>query len=286
MEITVPAKVNLYLNVIRKMDDGYHEIETLFEKISLADTISISPSREGTTISCDDESIPTDEGSLLGQTVKLFSEKAECAPVNIFLTKRIPVAAGLGGGSSDAASLLKGLNSLNRENLSNKELIEIGKRLGADVPFFLQEASFALGRQRGDEIEPVASSIKLWHVLVNPPFEVSTKYVYNSINPSDLTKREPVDRMMSTFLSEGDVLSLAKNLHNDLQPIVLRKFSDIHNVLTELNNTGPQGVLLSGSGPTVFGVFAEEEEARSAEQKLKEIFPQDKGWGIFVAETF
>ncbi|MDP8299945.1 MAG: 4-(cytidine 5'-diphospho)-2-C-methyl-D-erythritol kinase [Candidatus Tantalella remota] len=286
MKITAPAKINLYLEVLSKRDDGFHEIETLFERISLSDEISVEFAQGPTRITCSDSGIPTGEDSLLYRTVSAFNEKtSKKASFVIDLKKNIPVAAGLGGGSTDAASLLLALNELSGYPLDNKELTEIGRSLGADIAFFLTDCRFAMGRRRGDVIETLESQLEMSHILVNPPFGVSTKEVYNNISGFTLTKKKGVDRMFSAFLKRRDIEGLAENLHNDLQTLVLRDFPVLAGVFSEMKKAGSRGSLLSGSGPTVFGIFDTDKTDEAAE-KLKKVFPAREGWQVLVARTY
>ncbi len=286
MKITAPAKINLYLNVLCERDDGFHEIETLFERISICDEISVEFAQGTTRITCSDPGIPTGEGSLLDNIVRAFNEKtSKKASFTIDLKKNIPVAAGLGGGSSDAASLLRGLNELSGYPLEDKELMTIGQSLGADIAFFLTDCRFAIGRRRGDVLETLESQLEIGHILVNPPFEVSTKEVYNNISAFTLTKKKGVDRMFTAFLKDRDLGGLAENLHNDLQTLVLRDFPVLEKVFSELKKAGSKGSLLSGSGPTVFGIF-EGDKIGEAAEKLKKVFPAPEGWQVLVARTY
>ncbi|MFH1665794.1 MAG: 4-(cytidine 5'-diphospho)-2-C-methyl-D-erythritol kinase [Candidatus Omnitrophota bacterium] len=287
MDIAAPAKVNLYLKVVRKLDDGYHEIETLFERVSIFDRISIEPVNGPTTITCDDPSIPVDETSLLGRTVRLFNdETSRDLNFKVRLEKQIPVSAGLGGGSSDAAALLKGMNELAGFPLEKARLLEISRVLGADVPFFVSGYSFAYGRGRGDILRGVEMrSSRIEHVLINPPLRVSTKEVYGKVSAFGLTKNRGVAKIPSAFSSAETIDDLAKNLCNDLQTIVLREFPLLSRVFSGLRSVGAKGVLLSGSGPTVFGIF-EKGEAMTAGEKMKKAFPEKDGWKVYTADTW
>ena len=286
MVFTAPAKINLYLEVIGKMDDGYHEIDTLFERISILDRIEIEPSRDGrTVIRCGDSRVPTGEDSLLDRTIKFFREASgKTEDFNVSLEKNIPVSAGMGGGSSDAATLLKGLNEMTGFPLEEDELLGIGRRLGADVPFFLAGCSFARGTGRGDIVKELGKRQDLWHVVVNPPFEVATKDIYNKTSAFTLTKDRGVDKMISAFLSGNNIKGIAENLRNDLQGIVLREFPSLEQVFSELRGTGAEGVLLSGSGPTVFGIFTREQAEKAAET-VQRVF-SGEGWRVYVAQTY
>ncbi len=285
MILTAPAKVNLYLRVISRREDGYHEIETLFERVSLFDRVSIEPAEDRTIISCDDEKVPTDGDSLMARTVDAFRDRTgEKGHFRIGLEKNIPVSAGLGGGSSDAAALLKGLNELTGSPLEDNSLRDIGAVLGADIPFFLSDCSFALGTGRGDVISVVDTETSIRHIIVTPPFGVSTKDIYDKASAFDLTEERGVDRIITAFLKENDAKNIAENLRNDLQQIVLRDFPVLEEVISELREAGAQGVLLSGSGPTVFGIFGRT-EAIQAEKLIRQAFRAEEGWRIFAAKT-
>lgn len=285
MEMTAPAKINLYLNIVDKRDDGYHDIDTLFEKVSICDKLVVEKYGKATEIICDQPLVPTGRDSLMMRAVDAFNRfSGQEHAFRVILEKNIPVGAGLGGGSSDAAALLKAINILTGTPLSKSELIEIGAELGADIPFFLHNTSFAYGRNRGDAIEEVETDLELWHIVINPPFETSTKDMYGKWTRFGLTKDNRVDRIFSTFLREKNVQGIADNLHNDLQRIALEEFPDIRPVFSELEKYGSKGTLLSGSGPTVFGIF-DRDQVISAKEKIEKIFPAGKGWKIFIAST-
>ena len=286
MDFSAPAKINLYLNVTGKRTDGYHEIETLFERITIFDQIEVDISPHPTVIETSDPSIPVDESSLLGRTVSLFREELNIGNnYKIHINKGIPVGSGLGGGSSDAAYLLKGLNEISGRVLDKGKLVEIARTLGADVPFFLEEASFCIGKERGDVVKKVNSDLKMAHIIVNPPFSLSTKSVYSRLEGFGLTKEGALDRMFTAFLEEGDSSGIAQNLRNDLQTVVLREFPVLDRVFFALRELGSIGELLSGSGPTVFGIF-DDEKAPEALEEVKKFFTQEEGWRVYLAHTY
>ena len=286
MIFRAPAKVNLYLEVIRRREDGYHDIETVFERVSIFDEISIEPASGVTTIKCDDPSIPTDEKSLMAGAVSAFKAKSGVEGYfDIEVKKKIPVAAGMGGGSSDTATILIGLNHITGSPLSPDALAAIGGSLGADIPFFLSGSSFAYGTGRGDIIYPLSGRTEIWHVIVNPPFGVPTKGVYGKLSAFSLTKKRSVDKIFSAFLGKNDIEGIAGNLRNDLQTIVLQEFPVLKQVLSALTETGAKGVLLSGSGPTVYGIF-DRETAEKAADDMRRSFRKEDGWRIFAAKTY
>ncbi|MFB3925205.1 MAG: 4-(cytidine 5'-diphospho)-2-C-methyl-D-erythritol kinase [Syntrophales bacterium] len=258
-----PAKVNLLLHVLGKRQDGYHDLATLMQKISLYDEILFIPTGTGIKVTCPDSSLPEDERNIVYRAARaLFSRVSESPGIEIVIKKRIPVAAGLGGGSSNAATTLVSLNELFRFNLSPHDLIEIGATIGADVPFFIfGNAAWAFGI--GDRLEPAGKIPPMWFVLVNPGFEISTKMVYENLNLG-LTK-EMIQFNIPKFFSLEDI---AGRLWNDLERVTL----SLHPALKELKGllieNGALGSLMSGSGPTVFGVFAGRQDAEKAHRAL------------------
>ena len=286
MVFTAPGKINLYLKVIQSRDDGYHEIETLFEKISIFDEISIDFSGNTTFIVCDDPRVPTDKNSLLGRAARMFSEKSgKDDKFSISVKKIIPVSAGLGGGSSDAAALLKGLNEMTEYPLDKETLLDIARELGADIPFFMEKYSFAYGTGRGDIIKNADMDLNISHILINPSFEVSTRDIYGKTAAFGLTNSNGIDTMVSTFSGINNIKRLAENLHNDLQTIVLHDFPVVEEILSILKKTGAEGVLLSGSGPSGFGIFSRD-KIEHAREALERDLSDKNAWRIYVADTY
>lgn len=286
MLVTAPAKLNLYLAVTGRREDGYHQIETLFEKISISDRLNIELSSKGDKLTSSDPGVPLGEDSLLGKTISAFrgaSDQQVCFRVD--LEKNIPSSAGLGGGSSDAAALLKGLNALTGYPLDKDALMLIAGALGADVPFFIEESPFALGRGRGDIIETVETGLEIAHVVINPPLKTSTKEIYGKVSGLNLTKHDAWDRMLNSFLIERDIDGIARNLRNDLQQIVLQEFPILDRVLSALGSRGAKGFLMSGSGPSVYGIFDRDRVAEAA-ISLKKDFPASNGWRVYTAYTY
>ncbi len=285
MEIMAPAKLNLYLRVFGRREDGYHDIGTLFERVSIFDRILLEISGLATKIEAFGADIPTDPDSLLMRIViafKLASENRSHFSVKI--EKNIPVAAGMGGGSSDAAALLLGMNDITGNPLSVEKLAEIGGKLGADIPFFLKNVSFGLGTKRGDEVQGIETDMKLGHIIVNPPLKVATKDVYRRVSGFNLTKEEAWATMLTLFLGKRDLTGLSFYLRNDLQQIVLREFPLVGDVVFFLKEIGAKTALMTGSGPTVFGIF-DDGFLEKAEKKAKEHFPEEKGWKVYSAHT-
>jgi len=273
MKIKAPAKINLSLRVTSKREDGFHEIITLMQPLSLSDFITITvKSGEGITITCDDPEIPTDGRNLVHKAVRMFLDVAGLnRKVHIDIEKRIPVAAGLGGGSSDGAATLLALNELTGEVLSDLQLFDIAAKIGSDVPFFLLRGSAVAGG-RGEILRAVKLP-EYSYILINPGFGVSAAWAY-----SNLTLTETSHNIRITDLEErGAALlerpsSVVDILENDLERAVLAQHPEIAELLLALKECGAGGALMSGSGPTVFGLFLSEAGAALALEALKERF--------------
>jgi len=271
-----PAKINFILNVIRKREDGYHDIASLMQQISLFDEMMFAPTAHGITVRCPGSNLPENEGNIVYRAAKaLFAKMAYPGGIHITIRKSIPVAAGLGGGSSNAATALLTLNELMAFGLDTAELIPLAARLGADVPFFIfQKAAWAFGI--GERLEPARDIPQAWLILINPGFELSTKTVYEKLNLR-LTNA-PNHYSIPRFYTVHD---LAAGLHNDLEKVSLQLHPSLRNIKELLMQNGALGALMSGSGPTVFGIFEDESAAVDAEKNIRTA----GAWSIFRAKT-
>jgi len=279
-----PAKVNLYLEVLRKRPDGYHDIETIFEKIGLFDIIAIRPHKEGIKITTDNAALPADNRNLAYKAAELLFKKARFrGGVWIAIKKKIPIAAGLGGGSSNAATTLLGINRLFKLGFRQDELIELGRQLGADVPFFLYNAPFAVGTGKGDRISPLYNDINIWHIIVTFNFGVQTAGVYKSLNLK-LTPRQDGVKMTLPFVIKNDIENLGVSLYNKLEEAVLTRFDIINTAKTLLLEEGAYGAVLSGSGPTVFGIAKRREEAIAVKNRIRQKL-SSRGCEVLVSKT-
>ncbi len=266
------------------MADGYHGIRTLFERISLGDEIEISRARQGIRVECDSKEVPTGPQNTAYRAARLLKERYGITDgVRIRIQKRIPVAAGLGGGSSNAASVLLGLNRFWKLHLSRKTLLKLASRIGSDVPFFVLETPFALGVGRGDRLRPVVGpSKKIWHCLVKPSFGISTKAAYQALPAAALTAQKADVRMTLHSIQKGRLKSLAKLLTNSLEATRNKRLTAILKLKNELMESGALDSIMSGSGSCVFGIFASRDQALKAAQKLRRV----AGRQVFVASTF
>lgn len=288
MRLLSPAKVNLYLRILSKRKDGYHNIETLFERIRLFDDITLLPAASGIHLKTAGADIPDGPQNLVYRAALLLKESCGVKKgVRIRLRKRIPVSAGLGGGSSNAATTLLGLNRFWKLGLGRKRLLELGAQLGSDVPFFLLETSFAIGRGRGERLEKLRGP-KLWHCLVKPDFGISTQEAYaawarrNSRHHPSLTPPRGDVKMLLHSWQKGGWGQVSQLLNNSLEVILNKRFTEIEKIKRALSDRGAVGSLLSGSGSSVFGVFQNSKKAHAAARSLK----KNKRWRVFVASTF
>jgi 4-diphosphocytidyl-2-C-methyl-D-erythritol kinase len=279
MKILSPAKINLRLEVLRKREDGYHEIRGIFQKITLTDEIEISLTHgEGITLSCSDPELPRGEGNLAFKAAELIlSRTKRMAGIKITINKKIPLSSGLGGGSSNAASVLIALNQMLELHLSSEQMMDMGKRLGADVPFFLfGETALATGI--GEKLTAMVIQPRLYLVLVNPGIPISTAFAYQRLN-RELTNRKNDTINIPTKIDElPDLISL---LSNDFEEAIFHLYPEIKEIKERLILEGARGSLMSGSGSTVFGIFGSREEAMGACQRLA----LETHWKLFLAES-
>lgn len=280
---SAPAKVNIFLRITGRRPNGYHDLESLMTPLALADVLMIrreTGAREELEFKMDGAALAPDDENIVVRAVKAYREASseKLGVINITLKKIIPIAAGLGGGSSDAASALLALNFLADKPLPMPVLAAIGVRLGADVPFFLHEKP-CLARGIGEMLTPLAVSKSYGVVLVNPNFAVSTRWVYENLDLALTAKArgETID-MSEEKLAQGDWSTL---LQNDLERVTVSKYPQLEEIKAALKSLGAKGALMSGSGPTVFGLFAGEAQAKNAAQSLA----KQERWKVFATKT-
>jgi 4-diphosphocytidyl-2-C-methyl-D-erythritol kinase len=302
MILYAPAKVNLYLGVLGRRPDGYHTIETVFERIALFDKITLRSRTAGNgavaqgkddpiKIVSDHSDVPTGRSSLVYRTVEYFMRRFGISgSVDIRIFKRIPIAAGLGGGSSDAACILTGLDKLWGLSLEKERLVELGKMLGSDVPFFVYNSSFAAATGKGDEITPLDWSARLWHLVISLPAQSLSKDVYGIFakeSSSDLTREPRINKILPPDSRTVDVNTVKRMQKNDLEQIVLRREPAVARLKNTLQNIGAGCSFVSGSGPSVVSVFSKRKEAIRVQELLIRHYPavERKGWQMFVVPT-
>ena len=269
------AKINLSIDVIGKREDGYHIVEMIMQTIDLYDDIKLKELEEDNIIIKSECSyIPLNEDNIVYKAAKLIKEKMDIKKgIEIFIKKNIPVAAGMAGGSSNAAAVLVGLNELWKLGLSKDELRDLGLKLGADVPFCI-EGGTALAEGIGEKLTYIKGINKDVNILVcKPDIFVSTKEVYQSLDIKNIEKR-PDNKLLIEKLKNDDIVSVSNNMVNVLEEVTSKKYSDIKVIEDIIAKSGAMGTMMSGSGPTVFGFFDNEEKAKRARVELLENYSQ------------
>ena len=268
MKIRAPAKINLRLRVVGKRKDGYHLVDSIMVPVSLYDEIEIIKARsrgEHLQVTCSHPWVPAGKNNLAYQAASLLLKETKIRDdVRIHISKRIPVGAGLGGGSTDAAAVLLGLNRLLRLNYSLKKLEKISLSLGADVPFFIKGVP-ARVQGVGERISPIKKFPRIWLVIAYPGFSVSTAWVYRNLRLK-LTKSR-VNTSIISLLESPD--KIGRLLVNDLETVTASRYPKIALLKEKLTRAGAAGVLMSGSGSSVFGVFNSRRRAKQALLRLK-----------------
>jgi 4-diphosphocytidyl-2-C-methyl-D-erythritol kinase len=265
-----PAKINLTLDVLHKRNDGYHEVEMIMTMVDLADRIEFKLIPENRNIKIESASsfIPLDERNLAYRAAKLLQEEYGIDKgVYIHIDKKIPVAAGLAGGSSDAAATFRGLNRLWNLDLPIEKMMELGARLGSDIPFCIRGGT-ALATGRGEIIEPIVGPPACWVVLAKPPVSASTADVYSHLNVAEI-KDHPNAMHMLEALNKGDYHSMVHLLGNVLERVTFERYPGVKHLKDCMARLGADGVLMSGSGPTVFGLVNKESKLARIVNGLK-----------------
>ena len=270
--VCAPAKINLVLRIFDRRPDGYHNLWSLMQTVQLEDELSISLSDSPATIAlrCDEPSLKTDPSNLVYRAAAAVLEQSErVVGLDLALAKRIPVGAGLGGGSSDAAATIIGLNRLLNLGWSMEKMARVGQALGSDVPFFFFAPS-ATVEGRGEKVSPVRIKGNRWILLVNPGFPVETRWAYQQLSASRTRVRTLSDVHAAlgkaSELSWEDVLQTAEN---DFETAVFKTHPLLHRIKQKLLAEGAETALLSGSGATVFGVFRDETTGRQAQSSFR-----------------
>jgi 4-diphosphocytidyl-2-C-methyl-D-erythritol kinase len=276
-----PAKLNLYLKIVNKRPDGFHNLTTLFERIDLADEINLSHEPSGRIrVSCDHPHVPTGPKNLVYKVAAVLKQDFGVKEgVHIAIQKNIPVAAGLAGGSSNAATVLQGLNKVWDLKLSRAQLVKYAAKIGSDVAFFLYDCPWALGTGRGEVIKTLKIQAKLWHVLVVPRVKMLTKRVYGALNLK-LTKSGHGVNILTHSLGKNDIRKVGSLLLNDLEQPIGRLEPRLLKVKKKLLAFKTAGVAFSGSGPSLFTVVESKKQADEIKSILERRYSQ-----VFVVRT-
>ena len=270
MRLQAFAKINLGLDVLGKREDGYHEVRMIMQTIRMYDQLDMRKSVEpGIHLTTNKKYIPVDENNLVWRAAKLMMDTCGIIEgVSIHLHKVIPVAAGMAGGSSDAAATLVGMNRLFHCGLSKEKLMELGVQIGADVPYCVLRGT-ALAEGIGEKLTVLPPMPDCWILIGKPGISVSTKYVYTTLDLNTNTVHPDIDGMKKA-LEDGNLYGITERMGNVLQDVTIPAYPEVERIKEQMKALGAVNAMMSGSGPTVFGIFDNEEKAQKACQKLRE----------------
>lgn len=280
--IQAPAKLNLTLDVLGRREDGYHDLKMVMQSITLADRLTLRPGRApGIQVSSSFHFLPTGEKNLAGKAAVCFYQALgrPARDLDISITKHVPVCAGMAGGSSDAAAVLRALNRLEGAPFSPEELAHVGEAVGSDVPYCVLGCT-ALAQGRGEVLTPLSPLPHCWVVACKPDFPVSTPELFARIDSCRIRRRPDADGLMAA-LEQGDLMEVARRMYNVFEDVLperqLARVADIKNTLIQ---QGALGANMSGTGPTAFGLFSSQSQAQAAYDVLKQRYQE-----VFLAET-
>lgn len=258
------AKINLGLDVVRRREDGYHDVRMIMQTIHLYDKLDIQKTKEeGIAITSNLSYVPTNENNLVYKAGKLLMDEFDIKEgVSVYLQKRIPVAAGMAGGSTDAAAMLYGMNQIFDLGLSRKDLMERGVKIGADVPYCLMRGT-ALAEGIGEKLTSLPPMVKCPVLIAKPGISVSTKFVYENLKLNEETIHPDIDQLV-TDIKAKDLHAIAGYMGNVLESVTIPEYPVIAQIKEQMMKTGAVNAMMSGSGPTVFGLFEDEETAKEA----------------------
>lgn len=283
LELQAYGKINLGLDVLRKREDGYHEVKMIMQTVKLHDTLFFESVEEDVIIlSTNADGLPVNEDNLIYRACQMLKTEYKITDgIRIFLDKQLPVAAGMAGGSADAAAALIGMNRIFDIGLSKDKLMEYGVNLGADVPYCIMQGT-ALSEGIGEKLTAVSPMPECVLLLAKPPIDVSTKMVYENLHANELSRHPDIDGIIEA-LSHQDLQGITDRMENVLETVTVTRYpviSEIKNCMTEM---GAMQSLMSGSGPTVFGIFIEKETAEKAAEEIRNRKLADE---IFVTQPY
>lgn len=269
LQLNAYAKINLGLDVVRRLENGYHEVKMIMQTVNIFDTLFFEKTESGIQLMVDNSEIPSDENNLVVKATRLmFDTYKLTGGVKIFLKKRIPIAAGMAGGSTDAAAALKGINQLFEINATDEELKEIAVKLGADVPYCIMGTT-ALSEGIGERLTKLPSPPKCYVLVAKPDIFVSTKFVYENLKLNQIKIHPDIDGMIEN-IKLGNLKEITNRMENVLETVTIKEYPVIENIKDLMKQKGALNALMSGSGPTVFGIYDSKELIEEAYEKLKQ----------------
>lgn len=269
MELLANAKINLTLDILRKREDGYHDLQMVMQGVTLSDALTLTPAQGGQGQAASNlHFLPTGGKNLAQMAAAAFRAATGLGEeVDVSIQKRIPVCAGLAGGSADAAAVLHAMNQLTGAGLSPAQLAEIGARVGSDVPFCVLGGA-ALAEGRGERLTPLPPLPPCHIVICKPPFSVSTPQLFSRVNVRKITRRPDTAGVVAA-LKAGDLTEVARRMYNVFEDVLdRRRYGEIASIKAALIDCGALGASMSGSGPSVFGLFPRPEDAQAARERL------------------
>jgi len=263
------AKINLGLDVIGRLENGYHEVKMVMQTVGIYDELSFEKAESGIVVTTDSGELPTDENNLIYKAAKLMLETYGITEgVRIHLQKNIPIAAGMAGGSTDAAATMKGISKLFELNRPMKELRDLGVKIGADVPYCIMGGT-ALAEGIGEKLTPLPAAPECFLLVAKPDINVSTKYVYEHLDAEGVAEHPDIDGMVKA-IEDGSLQGVLERMGNVLETVTVKAHPIIDTIKKRMKELGAVEAMMSGSGPTVFGIFVDESKAREAYEQLKE----------------
>ncbi len=280
IKIQARAKINIALDVLGKRKDGYHDVKMIMQQVDLYDEVRIKKIRNGIRLKTNCEYLPINEGNIAYKAAKLMIKTYNIkGGVEIYIQKNIPVSAGLAGGSTNAAAVLNGMNQLWKLDVNKEELMSLGKSLGADVPFCVIGGA-ALAEGIGEKLTPIVALDQGWVVLAKPNISVSTAEVYKKLDLENLTEHLEIYTILKA-MEESDIPTISQNMFNVLESVTEKMHPIIKDIKRKLCEYQALGSMMSGSGPTVFGLYKDYHKAKNAYENLKKVYKQ-----TYVVKTY
>lgn len=262
------AKINLGLDVVRRLPNGYHEVRMVMQNVGIYDVLTFARAEEGITLMVDNQELPADSGNLIWKAAKLLLDTAGIeGGVHITLEKHIPIAAGMAGGSTDAAAAFLGINELYGIGYDLEQLKALGVKIGADVPYCIQGGT-ALAEGIGEVLSELTAPPACYLVIAKPDINVSTKFVYENLRANELEYHPDIDGMIEA-IEQGSLKGITDRLGNVLETVTVPAYPIIREIKDVMLAAGAENALMSGSGPTVFGIFTDEKQAEAAAEQIR-----------------
>lgn len=261
------AKINLGLDVLGRLENGYHIVKMIMQSVGIYDELTFTKTQSGIVVTTDHAQLPTDDSNLIYKAARIMFETYQLpGGIRIHLNKNIPIAAGMAGGSTDAAATFKGINTMFGLNCTPEELMQLGVKVGADVPYCIMGGT-ALAEGIGEKLTPLKAAPDCLVLIAKPPVSVSTKYVYEHLDAKETLDHPDIDGMIDA-IRKSDLTGIVERMGNVLESVTVEEYPEIAQIKDRMRQLGAQNSLMSGSGPTVFGIFTEKAVAEEAYKQM------------------